>query len=161
MAEFFANHVALRARVEEDRRAGLRLAMTNGAFDLLHVGHLRSLVDARSRADRLLVALNSDRSVQMNKGPKRPVMPERERAELVGALACVDYVTLFDEPIVAKLIELLRPEVYCKGTDYGPASIPETATVLSYGGEIAIVGDPKDHSSSGLIARILDVYGGA
>jgi rfaE bifunctional protein nucleotidyltransferase chain/domain len=128
--------------------------MTNGGFDLLHVGHVRSLRDARSRGDALVVALNSDRSVCAYKGPGHPIHPETERAEVLCALACVDLVTIFDDPTVDRLLRLLRPDVHAKGTDYTKETVPERATAAELGIEVAIVGDPKDHSSRGLIERI-------
>lgn len=158
MGQIFSDHQKLLEQLAKDRSEGLRIAMTNGAFDLFHVGHLRSFVHAKSLADRLLIAVNTDRSVQVNKGPKRPINPEAERAELLAALACVDYVILFDEPTVDGVLNKVKPEFYCKGTDYSPETIPETPTVRAYGGEIAIVGDPKDHSTSEVINRILQAY---
>lgn len=127
---------------------------TNGTFDLLHVGHVRSLADASGHGDRLVVAINSDASVKSYKGEHLPIQPQAERAELIAALGVVDYVTIFDEPTVDALLKLLEPHVHAKGTEYDPATIPERATVESYGGEIAIVGDPKAHSTSWLIKRI-------
>jgi len=148
------DHAALTAALEREKAAGKRVVFTNGTFDLLHVGHLRSLVDARARGDVLVVALNSDASVRSYKGPHLPIQPEDERAELVAGLRWVDYVTIFDEPTVDRLLRLLEPHVHAKGTEYDPETIPERDSVLSYGGEIAIVGDPKAHSSSWLMARI-------
>ncbi|MBX3465822.1 MAG: adenylyltransferase/cytidyltransferase family protein [Planctomycetes bacterium] len=153
-AKIIRDHAALSRVVEEHRAAGRRVVFTNGTFDLLHVGHLRSLTDARSRGDLLIVALNSDASVRSYKGPGLPIQPEAERAELIAGLRCVDYVTLFDEPRVDALLGRLRPHVHAKGTEYSPETLPEAETVRGYGGEIAIVGDPKAHSSSWLIARI-------
>jgi D-glycero-beta-D-manno-heptose 1-phosphate adenylyltransferase len=153
-AKIVRDHSALARAIDEQRAAGRRVVFTNGTFDLLHVGHLRSLTDARSRGDLLVVALNSDASVRSYKGPGLPIQPEDERAELIAGLRCVDYVTLFDEPRVDGLLALLRPHVHAKGTEYTPETIPEAATVRSYGGEIAIVGDPKAHSSSWLMSRI-------
>ena len=158
MGQIFHSHEELLQQLTKDRSAQLKIAMTNGAFDLFHVGHLRSFVHAKSLASRLLIAVNTDRSVQENKGPKRPINPQNERAELLAALDCVDYVAFFDEPTVDVLLRKVKPEVYCKGTDYSPETIPETPTVLAYGGQIAIVGDPKDHSTSAIIDRILDAY---
>jgi D-glycero-beta-D-manno-heptose 1-phosphate adenylyltransferase len=158
MTKIFENHEALIEQLAKDRIAGLKIAMTNGAFDLFHVGHLRSFAHARSLADRLLIAVNTDRSVQESKGPKRPINPQNERAELLAGLECVDYVAFFDEATVDVLLRKAKPEVYCKGTDYSPETIPETPTVLAYGGQVAIVGDPKDHSTSNVIDRILNVY---
>ena len=146
--------------LEREKAAGRRIVFTNGTFDLLHVGHLRSLVDARGRGDRLVVAVNSDASVRSYKGPGLPIQPEDERAELLCGLRCVDYVTIFDEPTVDALLRLLQPNVHAKGTEYDPATIPERDSVLSYGGEIAIVGDPKAHSTSWLIRRIREAGSG-
>lgn len=153
-AKIVRDHAALARLIDEHRAAGQRIVFTNGTFDLLHVGHLRSLVDARSRGDLLVVALNSDASVRSYKGPNLPIQPEDERAELMAGLRCVDYVTVFDEPRVDRLLLLLRPHVHAKGTEYTPETIPEATTVRSYGGEIAIVGDAKAHSSSWLMSRI-------
>ena len=141
-------------RVREDRARGLTIAFANGAFDLLHVGHIRYLEGARREADRLVVAINSDASVQGLKGPGRPILSEADRAELVSALRAVDYVVIFHEPTVAPLLELLKPEVHCKGTDYTVDTVPERDTVRAYGGRIAIVGDPKDHSTTDLLSRL-------
>lgn len=139
--------------VQEDRRHGRTIALANGCFDLLHAGHVRYLQAAAAEADRLIVAVNDDVTAAA-KGPGRPILKAEERAELVAALRGVDYVTIFSEPTVAPLLELLRPDVHCKGTDYTAESVPERATVLGYGGRIAIVGDPKDHSTRDLLARI-------
>lgn len=145
---------ALVARVAQDRQAGRTLAFANGGFDLLHVGHVRYLEAARREADRLIVAVNDDQSIRGLKGPSRPVLPEADRAELVAALRAVDYVVIFPEPTVMPLLELLKPDVHCKGTDYTVETVPERDTVRAYGGRIAIVGDPKDHSTSGLLTRL-------
>lgn len=145
---------ALVDRVAEDRRHGLTLAFANGGFDLLHVGHVRYLEAARHEADKLIVAVNDDRSIRGLKGPARPVLPEADRAELVAALRAVDYVVIFPEPTVTPLLELLRPDVHCKGTDYTVETVPERETVRAYGGRIAIVGDPKDHSTTDLLTRL-------
>ncbi len=145
---------ALEQLVAGWRAEGLRTVFSNGVFDLVHVGHVRSLQDARSRGDRLIVALNSDASTRAYKGPGLPIVPERERAEVIAALACVDAVLIFSDATVDRLLRALRPEVYCKGREYTPETIPETPTVRSYGGEIALVGDAKAHSTSWLIKRI-------
>ena len=145
---------AVAAAVGEDRRAGRTIAFANGVFDLLHVGHVRYLEAARAEADRLVVAVNADSSVHALKGPGRPILSEADRAELVAALRAVDYVTIFGEPTVAPLLELLRPDVHCKGTDYTPDTVPERDTVRAYGGRIAIVGDPKDHSTRDLLKKL-------
>jgi rfaE bifunctional protein nucleotidyltransferase chain/domain len=141
-------------RVREDRAAGRRIAFANGCFDLLHVGHVRYLQAAAQEADRLVVAINGDRSVADLKGFGRPILPAADRAEIVAAIRGVDYVTIFDEPNVTPLLLALEPDVHCKGTDYTVDTVPERETVASYGGRIAIVGDPKDHSTRDLLARI-------
>lgn len=140
--------------VEDDRRAGRSVAFANGCFDILHVGHVRYLAGAAREADRLVVAVNNDESVRALKGENRPVMPEGERAEIVASLQGVDYVVLFGEPSVDRLLREIRPDVHCKGTDYTVDTVPERETVRAYGGRIAIVGDPKDHSSRELLARL-------
>ena len=142
------------ARLADDRHAGRTIAFANGAFDLLHVGHVRYLQAASREADRLVVAINSDASVRGLKGADRPAMDEAARAELVAALRGVDYVVVFDDPDVGRLLRLLKPDVHCKGTDYTADTVPEREVVAEYGGRIAIVGDPKDHSTRDLIARI-------
>jgi rfaE bifunctional protein nucleotidyltransferase chain/domain len=139
--------------VRGDRAAGRTIAFANGCFDLLHVGHIRYLLAAAAEADRLVVAVNDD-AMAARKGPGRPILPATARAELVAALRGVDYVVIFPEPTVTPLLELLKPDVHCKGTDYTHESVPERDTVLAYGGRIAIVGDPKDHSTRDLLARI-------
>jgi D-glycero-beta-D-manno-heptose 1-phosphate adenylyltransferase len=146
---------ALVELVNEDRKGGLSIALANGCFDLLHVGHVRYLEGAAAQADRLVVAVNED-LFAASKGPGRPILRQRDRAELVAALRVVDYVVLFPEPTVAPLLSLLQPDVHCKGTDYSIDSVPERETVRGYGGRIAIVGDPKDHSTRDLLARIRD-----
>jgi len=140
--------------VRADRTQKLTIVFANGAFDLLHVGHVRYLEGAKREGDRLVVAINSDASVRGLKGPNRPVLAEADRAELVAALRVVDYVVIFDEPTVTPLLELLKPDVHCKGTDYTVDTVPERDTVRAYGGRIAIVGDPKDHSTSDLLSRL-------
>ena len=139
--------------VAGDRRNGLTLAFANGCFDLLHVGHVRYLEAAAAEADRLIVAVNDD-ATAATKGPGRPILPAADSAELVAALRAVDYVVLFPEPTVAPLLSLLQPDVHCKGTDYTTETVPERDTVRAYGGRIAIVGDPKDHSTRDLLKRI-------
>jgi rfaE bifunctional protein nucleotidyltransferase chain/domain len=136
------------------RPAGATLGLCNGAFDLLHVGHVRYLQDAASRCDFLLVAVNTDASVRASKGPLRPVVPEAERAELVAALACVDAVHLFSEKTVAEVIAAVQPDFHFKGTDYSADSVPEAELVRSLGGRVVIVGDPKDHSTTALAQRL-------
>ena len=142
------------ARATADRESGRTIAFANGCFDLLHVGHIRYLQGAAAEADRLVVAVNDDESVAALKGPGRPILPAGDRAELVSALRGVDYVTLFGEPTVARLLTLLRPDVHCKGTDYTVDTVPERAVVQAYGGRTAIVGDPKTHATRELLVRI-------
>jgi rfaE bifunctional protein nucleotidyltransferase chain/domain len=134
--------------------AGKTIAMANGIFDLFHVGHLRYLEGAKAEADLLVVAVNSDLSTKLNKGPGRPVIPEAERAEIVAGLRCVDHVVLFDTRDVVSVIRLLRPDVQVKGTDYTPETIPEAAEVRAYGGRVAVAGDPKDHSTTELLGKL-------
>jgi len=129
------------------RSRGKSVVFANGCFDLLHVGHIRYLEAARNQGDLLLVGLNSDASVHDLKGQGRPLMNEHERAEIVGALECVDYVIIFGESTADQILKELKPDIHTKGTDYTEATVPERQTVLKYGGKIVIVGDPKDHSS--------------
>ena len=143
-----------RDRLLDDRSQGRIVAFANGIFDLLHVGHVRYLQGARAEADRLIVAVNSDVSARKLKGEGRPILDQSARAELVGALRCVDYVVIFDDPTVDRLLNLLKPDVHCKGTDYTVETVPERETVLAYGGRVAIVGDPKDHSTREMLARL-------
>jgi len=145
---------ALVARVTAERRAGRTIALANGVFDLLHVGHVRYLEGARREADVLVVAVNDDACVRALKGRDRPVLPAADRAELVAALRCVHAVVVFPEPTVTPLLELLRPDVHCKGTDYTVDTVPERETVRAYGGRTAIVGDPKDHSTRDTLRAI-------
>lgn len=145
---------ALVARVARLRADGRTVALANGCFDLLHVGHIRYLEAARAEADVLVVAVNDDESVRGLKGKGRPVLEAPQRAELVAALRAVDFVTIFPEATVTPLLEALKPDVHCKGTDYTADTVPERETVRAYGGRIAIVGDPKDHSTRDLLARI-------
>jgi rfaE bifunctional protein nucleotidyltransferase chain/domain len=145
---------ALERAVAADRDAGLTIAFANGVFDLLHVGHVRYLQAAAAEADRLIVAVNADASVRRLKGEGRPILDESARAEMVAALRGVDYVVIFADDTVGPLLTRLRPDVHCKGTDYTIESVPERAIVLAYGGRTAIVGDPKDHSTRDLLARL-------
>ena len=144
----------LEAVIGSERGEGRTVAFANGCFDVLHVGHIRYLADAKAQADRLVVAINDDESVKGLKGPGRPILSAADRAELVSALESVDYVVLFSDPDVNRLLRLFKPDVHCKGTDYTLETVPERETVLSYGGRIAIVGDAKDHSTRDLLARI-------
>jgi rfaE bifunctional protein nucleotidyltransferase chain/domain len=140
--------------VARDRAHGRTVALANGCFDLLHVGHVRYLQSAAAEADRLIVAVNDDRSVTRLKGEGRPILPASERAELVAALRRVDYVVIFGDPTVERLLLLVRPDVHCKGTDYTVDTVPERAVVQAYGGRTAIVGDAKSHATRDLLARI-------
>lgn len=141
-------------RAEELRAAGRKLALANGVFDLLHVGHVRYLEAARALADALVVAVNSDASVRANRGPSLPLVPVGERAEVVASLAAVDFVVVFDGRDVAEVVRALRPDFQVKGTDYRVETVPERALVESLGGRVVIAGDPKDHSSSALRAKL-------
>jgi len=141
-------------RVAEWRAAGERIILTNGCFDLLHVGHVRYLEGAKALGGRVIAAVNSDESVRRLKGEGRPFMPERERAEIVAALDAVDAVVVFAEPDVRALIRELHPDIQAKGTDYTEASVPERAEVEACGGRVAIVGDPKDHSTSEFLKKL-------
>ena len=149
--EKILSRTELRHRVEQWRRAGERITLANGNFDLLHVGHVRYLSGAKDLGGKLVVAINSDASVRALKGEGRPVMPEQERAEIVAALRDVDAVVIFPELDVRAIIREIRPDIQAKGTDYTVDSVPERDTVSEYGGRVAIVGDPKDHSTSEII----------
>jgi D-glycero-beta-D-manno-heptose 1-phosphate adenylyltransferase len=137
----------LRGRIIEHKKHGERVVFANGCFDTLHVGHVRYLEGARQEGDVLVVAVNADSSVSGLKGPGRPILPESARAELVAALRAVDHVVIFEEPNVETLLEFLRPDVHAKGTDYTSETVPERATAARLGIRVAIVGDPKDHST--------------
>ena len=146
---------ALRPRLAAARAEGKTIAFANGHFDLLHVGHLRYLKAAHREADLLVVGVNGDASVARLKGPGRPIVPAAERAELLAGLAAVDFVLIFDDDSPAALLAELRPDVHCKGTDYGtPDQVPERAVVAAYGGRTVLVGDPKDHATTDLIAKV-------
>jgi D-glycero-beta-D-manno-heptose 1-phosphate adenylyltransferase len=136
--------------------SGKKVVLANGCFDILHVGHLRYLKGARSLGDVLVVAINSDQSVRAIKDPGRPILDERERVALVSALECVDYVMLFDEPDVTRVLKTLRPAVHAKGTDYTEETVPERDVVRAHGGDVRITGDAKDHSTREIIQRILE-----
>jgi rfaE bifunctional protein nucleotidyltransferase chain/domain len=147
--------------VARDRAAGRTIAFANGCFDLLHAGHVRYLQGAAAQGDRLIVAVNDDRSVALLKGDGRPILPAPDRAELVAALRGVDYVVVFGDATVERLLRLVKPDVHCKGTDYTVESVPERAVVAEYGGRTAIVGDPKRHATRELLARIAGTSHGA
>jgi rfaE bifunctional protein nucleotidyltransferase chain/domain len=144
----------LMARVAIERRGGARIVLANGCFDLFHVGHIRYLAGAKALGEILIVGINSDEQVRKLKGENRPFMPETERAEIVSALKFVDYVTIFPEATVTELIRAVRPDFHAKGTDYTTETVPEREIVREYGGRVAIVGDPKDHSSTDLIGKV-------
>ncbi|MFQ5520254.1 MAG: adenylyltransferase/cytidyltransferase family protein [Candidatus Methylomirabilia bacterium] len=150
-----AEHLGVRLRHE-----GRRLVLANGCFDLLHVGHVRYLQAAKPLGDVLIVALNSDASVRRIKGPGRPVVNQDERAEILAALSPVDYVVIFDDDTVDRLVRHLRPHVHAKGSDYAEETVPERRAVLDGGGQVAIVGDPKAHSTRDLIAAIARTFQG-
>ena len=150
---------ALQPLVKEMKQQGRKVVLANGCFDWLHVGHVRYLREARQLGDCLVVAVNADASVRALKGPPRPLMPEQERAEILAALACVDYVLVFEELNVERVLRSLQPQVHCKGTDYSEQTVPEREVVLSYGGRIAIAGDPKDHSTRSLLQGLMQTQG--
>lgn len=153
-ARVVADYRALRPLLERERAVGRRVALANGCFDVLHVGHVRLLAEAREHADVLVVALNDDASVRTIKGKGRPWVPLSERMEVVAALADVGFVTSFGEPDARKLLETLRPDVHVKGTDWTAETVPERDVVLAYGGRVAICGDPKTRSSTALIEKL-------
>jgi rfaE bifunctional protein nucleotidyltransferase chain/domain len=139
---------------ERLRQEGRQVVFANGCFDLFHVGHVRYLEGARQQGDVLVVGVNSDRSVRQLKGEGRPLLPEDARAELLAAMECVDYVVIFDDLTAENILRDLRPDVHSKGTDYTEATVPEREVVRSWGGRVVIVGDPKDHSTRDVLARI-------
>jgi rfaE bifunctional protein nucleotidyltransferase chain/domain len=144
---------ALVARVDAEKKKGRSVVLANGCFDLLHAGHVRYLQGARSLGDLLVVGINCDDQVARLKGQGRPILPERDRAEIVASIEVVDLVTIFDEPTVTELLLAIRPDIHAKGTDYTEETVPERDVVRSFGGRVRIVGDPKDHSTSELIRR--------
>jgi rfaE bifunctional protein nucleotidyltransferase chain/domain len=145
---------ALLDALATERKAAHTIAFANGCFDILHVGHIRYLQDAARVADVLVVGVNGDASVRVLKGEGRPLMPAAERAELISAIRGVSYVTIFDENSPSRLLQALRPDFQCKGTDYTPESVPEGEIVRGYGGKVVIVGDPKDHSTSAVLEKM-------
>jgi rfaE bifunctional protein nucleotidyltransferase chain/domain len=145
--------------VRQAREDGKRVVLTNGHFDLLHVGHVRYLQEARELGDFLVVAVNGDESTRRRKGPGRPILPASERAELVAGIEGVDLVIVFEEDDVEALLDRLRPDVHCKGTDYTEESVPERDAMQRLGGETRIVGDPKDHSTRDFIGRVVERFG--
>ncbi len=152
------DRTALAEIIQSLKDQGKKIVLTNGGFNILHVGHVRSLIDAKSRGDILLVALNGDSSLKELKGANYPIVPEDERLQIIAALECVDLVTIFNEATADSILLQLKPHIHAKGTDYSKSSILERETVLSYGGEIAIVGDPKNHSTSNIVDVIREKY---
>jgi len=142
------------ATIKRDRADGRTIALANGCFDLVHVGHVRYLQAASREADVLVVAVNGDQSVCRLKGPGQPILQAADRAELVAAIRGVSYVVVFEDDNVERLLNLIRPDVHCKGTDYTPETVPERDVVRAYGGRVAIVGDPKTHATRDLLGRI-------
>jgi len=153
-ASLILDRDALVARISTEKAGGSRIVLANGCFDILHAGHVRYLEGARALGDMLVVGINSDEQVARLKGAGRPVLPERERAELVASLQAVDLVTIFPEPTVTELLLAIKPDVHAKGTDYTEETVPERDVVRSYGGRVAIVGDPKDHSTSEILKKV-------
>ena len=154
---FFApvlDRTRLIARVAVERKKGAKIVLANGCFDLFHVGHIRYLAGAKELGDCLIVGINSDEQVEKLKGANRPFMPQQERAEIVSALRFIDYVTIFNEPTVEELIRAIRPDFHAKGTDYTTESVPEREIIIECGGQVAIVGDAKNHSSTELIRKV-------
>ena len=157
MPDYFAPNLPLSELVDTvaaSREAGSTIVLANGCFDLFHVGHLRYLAGAKQVGDILVVGINSDRQTRLLKGSDRPFINEKERAEIVSSLACVDFVTIFDEPTVENLIRTLKPDFHAKGTDYTADRVPERDIVREYGGKVAIVGDPKDHSTTEMLEKL-------
>jgi rfaE bifunctional protein nucleotidyltransferase chain/domain len=143
--------------VKEERKKGRKIVFANGCFDIIHVGHIRYLKEAKTLGDLLIVAINSDSSAKKLKGDGRPVTPENERAEIVAAIEYVDYVTIFNEPNVSNLLLALKPDIHAKGTDYTEDSVPEANTVRAYGGRVAITGDKKERSSTEIIKKVKEI----
>jgi rfaE bifunctional protein nucleotidyltransferase chain/domain len=154
-ASLILDRDALVARLTNEKAGGSRIVLANGCFDILHAGHVRYLQGARALGDVLVVGINSDEQVARLKGAGRPVLPERERAELVASLQAVDLVTIFPEPTVTELLLAIKPDVHAKGTDYTEETVPERDVVRSFGGRVAIVGDPKDHSTSEILKKVI------
>ena len=153
-ASLILDRDALVTRITTEKAGGSQIVLANGCFDILHAGHVRYLEGARALGDLLVVGINSDEQVARLKGAGRPVLPERERAELVASLQAVDLVTIFPEPTVTELLLAIKPDVHAKGTDYTEETVPERDVVRSYGGRVAIVGDPKDHSTSEILKKV-------
>jgi rfaE bifunctional protein nucleotidyltransferase chain/domain len=159
MGAYIRDHLELKRIIDEERSRGKKIVFGNGCFDLLHVGHIRYLAGARALGDLLVVALNDDASVVGLGKRKVVVTPLDERVEIVAAVRYVDYVTTFSEPTVETLLRLLKPDFHAKGTDYTPETVPEKDIVKAYGGQVVIVGDPKDHSTRDIIGRLKELGG--
>jgi D-glycero-beta-D-manno-heptose 1-phosphate adenylyltransferase len=159
MAQVILDHDELAKKIDGLKKQGKKVIFANGCLDLLHVGHVRYLRGAKALGDALVLAINSDASVRRLKGPERPLLPLEDRLGILGAFEMIDFVTAFEEDTVSPLLLKLKPNVQVKGTDYTPDTIPEKDTVASFGGEVAVVGDPKDHASKNLIQEILRKYG--
>jgi len=157
MGEYVRDHLELKRVLDDERKKGKKIVFGNGCFDLLHVGHVRYLKGAKALGDILVVALNDDSSVLALGKRKTVVTPADERAEIMAAVRYVDYVTTFSEPTVENMLKLLKPDIHAKGTDYTPDTVPERNVVRAYGGEVAIVGDPKDHSTTAILTRLKDL----
>ena len=160
MGKIIRGHEELKRALDAEKANGRTVVFTNGSFDIMHVGHVRALIDCKNYADVLVVAVNSDESVQGYKDPRLPIQPEDERMEVLAAIEAVDYITIFSDLTADAILDYLRPDVHAKGTDYTEETVPERDTVLSYGGKIAIVGDSKDHSSTDIIGIIAKRFGG-
>jgi len=159
MAEVILDRSVLAERVKALQAQGKKVVFTNGCFDLLHVGHVRYLRGAKALGDVLILALNTDESIRRLKGPQRPLMSLEDRLGVLSAFEMVDLVTAFDEDTAVPILTALKPDIQAKGTDYTTESIPEKDAVAAFGGEVAVVGDPKDHSSRDLIGEIIKRYG--
>lgn len=162
MSEEFADKICSLAELVDERRrwreSALTVVLTNGAFDVLHAGHVRYLAAAKQLGDILITAVNSDASVRRSKGPLRPIFPEQERLEILAHLSVVDRLVLFEETTVTGVIEALHPEIHAKGTDYTAATVPEAEVVAAYGGRTVICGDPKDHATTDIVRRVLERF---
>jgi D-glycero-beta-D-manno-heptose 1-phosphate adenylyltransferase len=161
MAEVIVNHDVLAEKIRGLKTKGKKIVLTNGCFDLLHVGHVRYLRGAKELGDVLVLALNSDASIKKLKGKERPLLPQEDRLGILSAFEMVDFITVFENDTVSPLLLKLKPDIHAKGTDYTPDTVPEKDTVASYGGKTAVVGDPKDHATKDLVKEILRKYKGS
>ncbi len=159
MAQVILNHDELAKKLEALKAQGKKVVFTNGCFDMLHVGHVRYLRGAKALGDVLVLAINSDDSIRRLKGKERPLLPLEDRLGILSAFEMVDFITPFEDDTVTQLLLKLKPHIQAKGTDYTTESIPEKDTMASFGGKVAVVGDPKDHASKNLIKEILEKYG--